>query len=475
MPSKFRYSSGRVPMYPRRTPIGKTILRAAACLVWVGGVVLAIVTSLCTETVGSVSRTAFSWLNFHTALCAYALYGGLLWIASALFERPGTLKRALSSLRALFPGSRDSAYTPDPDEDIPCDAPNFRASAPRFDDSEPNDFDAPDPDENIPHDAPTFRASAPHFDGSKPNDFDAPNPDENIAHDAPTFRASAPHFDDSEPEDYDPPHLNDLPNDFDAHAPGENIARDAHGFRASAPHFDDSEPQDYDPFHLNDLPNDFDAPNPDEDTPAASPASDASPSDEDEDEPLPTVLFGHWPKADGEPIAWNILLEEEDRKLLLCQTPLANMPYHDADEPTSWEACSLRAWLNDDFYRAAFSDSEKQKILKIPVSADKNTYCNTDAGSSTDDRVFLMSLPEVQTLLRRRLSPLRKWNTAPSAAPHTDNQAANDAGCIWWLRSPGSERTDAACVNGNGEISNLGLPVTTPTIAARPCLWVRGV
>ena len=432
MPSKFRYSSGRVPMYPRRTPIGKTILRAAACLVWVGGVVLAIVTSLCTETVGSVSRTAFSWLNFHTALCAYALYGGLLWIASALFDRPGTLKRALSSLRALFPGSRDSAYTPDPDEDIP-------------------------------YDTPTFRASAPHFDDSKPNDFDAPNPNESIPHDAPTFRASAPHFDDTEPEDYDPLHLDDLPDDFDPPTRDGKIPHDAHDFRASAPHFDDSEPED------------FDAHDPDEDTPAASPASDASPSDEDEDEPLPTVLLGHWPKEDGEPIAWNILLEEEDRKLLLCQTPLANMPYHDADEPTSWEACSLRAWLNDGFYRAAFSDVEKQRILKIPVSADKNTYCNTDAGHSTDDRVFLMSLSEVQTLLRRKLFTLRKWKPAPSGAPHTENQAANDSGCIWWLRSPGSERTEAACVNGDGEISNLGLPVTTPTIAVRPCLWVRGV
>ena len=413
MPSKFRYSSGRVPMYPRRTPIGKTILRAAACLVWVGGVVLAIVTSLCTETVGSVSRTAFSWLNFHTALCAYALYGGLLWIASALFDRPGTLKRALSSLRALFPGSRDSAYTPDPDEDIPYDTP--------------------------------------------------------------TFRASAPHFDDTEPEDYDPLHLDDLPDDFDPPTRDGKIPHDAHDFRASAPHFDDSEPEDYDAFHLDNLPDDFDAHDPDEDTPAASPASDASPSDEDEDEPLPTVLLGHWPKEDGEPIAWNILLEEEDRKLLLCQTPLANMPYHDADEPTSWEACSLRAWLNDGFYRAAFSDVEKQRILKIPVSADKNTYCNTDAGHSTDDRVFLMSLSEVQTLLRRKLFTLRKWKPAPSGAPHTENQAANDSGCIWWLRSPGSERTEAACVNGDGEISNLGLPVTTPTIAVRPCLWVRGV
>ena len=137
------YSSGR-------TPVGKTILRAAACLVWVGGVVLAIATSVCTETVGTVSRTAFSWLNFHTALCAYALYGGLLWIAGALFDRPGTFRRALSSLRDLFPGRRDATHDFDPDYEVP---PHFGSGA-------------------------SNGHSVPHFGGDKPEGFDEFNPDD---------------------------------------------------------------------------------------------------------------------------------------------------------------------------------------------------------------------------------------------------------------------------------------------------------
>ena len=141
----------------------------------------------------------------------------------------------------------------------------------------------------------------------------------------------------------------------------------------------------------------------------------------------------------------------------------------------SWETCSLRAWLNGDFYRAAFNDYEKQHILKIPVTADRNTYCNTDAGNSTDDHVFLLSLPEVNALLRRKLSAKRKCEADPADAPDADNdnKAADDTGCVWWLRSPGSEKNEAACVNGDGQISNFGLPATTPTIAVRPCIWVR--
>ena len=420
------YSSGR-------TPVGKTILRAAACLVWVGGVVLAIATSVCTETVGTVSRTAFSWLNFHTALCAYALYGGLLWIVGALFDRPGTFRRALSSLRDLFPGRRDATHDFDPDYEVP---PHFSSGAsnghgvPHFGDDKPEDFDEFNPDDlpnDMPEDfrphrfggkAPKFKT--PHFGGTTPKGFEAS------------------HFDGSDPEDFEAPR-------FDGNA--------SEDFKASG--FDGGDSAD------SSIPGHEEAP--------------FGTSETDEDEERAPLFVGSWPQGSGEPIVWDVLAEEGNRKLLLSRKAVAKLPYHDADEPVSWETCSLRAWLNGDFFRAAFNDYEKQHILKIPVTADRNTYCNTDAGNSTDDHVFLLSLPEVNALLRRKLSAKRKCEAAPADAPDADNdnKAADDTGCVWWLRSPGSEKNEAACVNGDGQISNFGLPATTPTIAVRPCIWVR--
>ena len=420
------YSSGR-------TPVGKTILRAAACLVWVGGVVLAIATSVCTETVGTVSRTAFSWLNFHTALCAYALYGGLLWIVGALFDRPGTFRRALSSLRDLFPGRRDATHDFDPDYEVP---PHFSSGAsnghgvPHFGDDKPEDFDEFNPDDlpnDMPEDfrphrfggkAPKFKT--PHFGGTTPKGFEAS------------------HFDGSDPEDFEAPR-------FDGNA--------SEDFKASG--FDGGDSAD------SSIPGHEEAP--------------FGASETDEDEERPPLFVGCWPQESGEPIVWDVLAKEGNRKLLLSRKAVAKRPYHDADEPVSWETCSLRAWLNGDFFRAAFNDYEKQHILKIPVTADRNTYCNTDAGNSTDDHVFLLSLPEVNALLRRKLSAKRKCEADPADAPDADNdnKAADDTGCVWWLRSPGSEKNEAACVNGDGQISNFGLPANTPTIAVRPCIWVR--
>ncbi len=435
------YSSGR-------TPVGKTILRAAACLVWVGGVVLAIATSVCTETVGTVSRTAFSWLNFHTALCAYALYGGLLWIAGALFDRPGTFRRALSSLRDLFPGRRDATHDFDPDYEVPPHfgsgasnghgVPYFGGDKPEgFDEFNPDDLPDDMPEEFKPHrfdgKAPKFKAS--HFGGDKPEDFDEFNPDD-LSDDMP--EEFKPHRFDGKAPKFKTPHF------------GGNASED---FKASG--FDGGDSAD------SSIPGHEEAP--------------FGASEADEDEERAPLFVGSWPQESGEPIVWDVLAEEGNRKLLLSRKAVAKRPYHDADEPVSWETCSLRAWLNGDFYRAAFNDYEKQRILKIPVTADRNTYCNTDAGNSTDDHVFLLSLPEVNALLRRKLSAKRKCEADPADAPDADNdnKAADDTGCVWWLRSPGSEKNEAACVNGDGQISNFGLPATTPTIAVRPCIWVR--
>lgn len=68
--------------------------------------------------------------------------------------------------------------------------------------------------------------------------------------------------------------------------------------------------------------------------------------------PFETVEFGSYPQtADNPtPIEWLVLDEKGHRKLLLAKYALDCKAYNDEQEDTTWEACTLRAWLNSEFF-----------------------------------------------------------------------------------------------------------------------------
>lgn len=60
--------------------------------------------------------------------------------------------------------------------------------------------------------------------------------------------------------------------------------------------------------------------------------------------------------------SWRILGFENDKLLLITENIIGKMPYHDKknSKPT-WETCSLRKYLNTEFYES-FNDDEKAII-----------------------------------------------------------------------------------------------------------------
>ena len=64
-----------------------------------------------------------------------------------------------------------------------------------------------------------------------------------------------------------------------------------------------------------------------------------------------------------EPIEWIILDMQEGRALLLSRYALDTMPYNTESADVTWETCSLRAWLNDEFLNNTFTDEERAAIL----------------------------------------------------------------------------------------------------------------
>ena len=113
-----------------------------------------------------------------------------------------------------------------------------------------------------------------------------------------------------------------------------------------------------------------------------------------------TYRFGSYEqdnnKSNGqEDIEWLVLAKEGTKILVISKEALDCKPYNTSDTDVTWETCTLRKWLNNDFINAAFSADERTMIPTVTVSADKNPDYSTNPGNATQDQVFLLSITEV--------------------------------------------------------------------------------
>ena len=105
------------------------------------------------------------------------------------------------------------------------------------------------------------------------------------------------------------------------------------------------------------------------------------------------VIFGAYEQdnnlANGnEEIEWLVLARENNRLLIISRNALDSKPYNTEDVSVTWETCTLRTWLNQDFYNTAFSSEEQEMIPTVTVKAEKNNIYGPDPGNDTQDRVF---------------------------------------------------------------------------------------
>ena len=154
-------------------------------------------------------------------------------------------------------------------------------------------------------------------------------------------------------------------------------------------------------------------------------------------------------------------------------------PYHLTREEVTWEDCSLREWLNSDFYNAAFSEDEQDSILMADVTADVNPDYDTDPGQDTQDKVFLLSAAEAQDLFGsgRMYNDSRKCE-ATAYAIENRADTSKSGHTFWWLRSPGSVTSGsssckATYVDTGGQIQTFGEDVENDhQISVRPAIWI---
>lgn len=71
------------------------------------------------------------------------------------------------------------------------------------------------------------------------------------------------------------------------------------------------------------------------------------------------------------------------------------MPYHTPGGAVDWEHCTLRRWLNGSFYRA-LPLTVRSRVLEVENCNAANAKHGTHGGNPTVDRVFLLSIDEVE-------------------------------------------------------------------------------
>jgi len=187
------------------------------------------------------------------------------------------------------------------------------------------------------------------------------------------------------------------------------------------------------------------------------------------------ITFGHYEQDNNlkngpEPIEWRVLVVEDARALLISKYGLDAKPYHEKDESVTWEKCSLRGWLNEEFYNKAFDSSEKNRILQITIKNLKNQSYGTKGGNDTRDHIFLLSFDEANLYFVSnddRMCQSSDYAKENGASIDRDNGNSS-----WWLRSPGWMAISAAFVRPTGNINYSGDYVHRRIIVVRPAFWL---
>lgn len=164
-------------------------------------------------------------------------------------------------------------------------------------------------------------------------------------------------------------------------------------------------------------------------------------------------------------VSWVLLDWDENTEcaLVLTRECIAKMPFHVEWSKITWEQCTLREWLNTDFYNSLSADVRERIVYTEIVNKDS---CTIPGGNNTMDHVFLLSVDE--------------YNAMPE-----ELRAAkyNGSGCWWWLRTPGYDSYNFANVNrcggldggldGKGKYVGHGYHVDSDSGCVRPACFMK--
>ncbi len=163
-----------------------------------------------------------------------------------------------------------------------------------------------------------------------------------------------------------------------------------------------------------------------------------------------------------EPIQWRVLSNTDGELFVMSEKIFDAKTYHQTNTNITWENCTLRSWLNIDFYNTAFNLTEQARIKTSTVVNEDNPWFGTEGGNNTSDKLFLLSYADTINTAYGFNSSYSKNDTArqaqgmdfsKSSGLVVNANGSNVGKSYWWLRTPGIISSSAFMVYGDGNLS----------------------
>lgn len=194
------------------------------------------------------------------------------------------------------------------------------------------------------------------------------------------------------------------------------------------------------------------------------------------------ILFGDY--------EWNVLDIQGDRTLLITEYIIEQRSYNDVYKETTWADCSIRRYLNGEFYDR-FTENDKLRICSVINKNPANPWYKTGGGADTQDRIFLLSMEEIvcryfgdssQQLYHPKKNQRywfeRKDQNNSRRIARLENK--KEQAWWWWTRTPGRVGVKAVYIHGDGNIGIQGNNILKGNVAdgmctggVGPALWLK--
>lgn len=194
------------------------------------------------------------------------------------------------------------------------------------------------------------------------------------------------------------------------------------------------------------------------------------------------IVFGQY--------EWRVLDIHDNAALIITEDIIEQRPYHDEYKDMTWAGCSLRKYLNGEFYDK-FTEADKARIIPVRNKNPDNPWYGSNGGADTEDSIFILNIDEVvcqyfgdsSSKLRNPGKNQRYWferkdeNNSKRIARLKDNKE-----CVWWwwIRTPGRVNIKAVYIHGDGNIGIQGNNILKGNLSdgkctggVRPALWLK--